>query len=163
MEEGTLRTETALDSRPTEAPGALTSPGSQGRSPLRVGPAGPLLWVAFGTLVVCRGSRAGLGVCRPAGPMSASNLLSDGGQAPAPGWASISPSAEWRRLGTGVGEGAFTGCQERPRSAGPGLQLCGGSLSLGLASNFRIGRDPGTTEPHRVHRGGPGRPEWCGN
>lgn len=138
---------------PSPGPGSwkVTSQGGPSRTPALV---------ELGTLVVCR---AGLGVCGPDGPVSASNLLSDGGQAPAPGWASISPSADWRRLGAGVREGGSAGCQEPPRSVGPGLQLCGGGLSLGLALHFRIGRDPGTTERHWVHRGGPGRPEWCGD
>lgn len=98
----------------------------------------------FGMLVVCRGSGAGPGVYRPVLSCVCSDLVSDGGRAPAPGWASISPSADWRRLGAGVGEGAAAGCQEPPRSVGPRLQLCGG-----LPSNFRAGRDPGTTEQHQ--------------
>lgn len=79
-------------------------------------------------------------------------------------WLLAGPPFPHLQTGGGGGWGS-AGRREPPRpdGPGPGPQLCGASLSLGLALNFRVGRDPETAGQRPMHRGRPGRPGSCGS
>lgn len=138
--------EEGANSSPTEASWEAGKGTSWG------GPIGTMALWEFEELLGCRGSGRASGLQAPL-VLASLNVVSDIGQAPGPGWASTSPSADGRRLGVGVGEGASAGCQEPPGSVGPGLQLRGGSLRPGPRPKFPHWKGP------RDHRAAPGTEE----
>lgn len=147
--------EEGANSSPTEASWETGKGTSWG------GPIGTPALREFGELLGSRGSGRALGLQAP--PVLASlNVVSDVGQALGPGWASTSPSADGRRLGVGVGEGASAGCQEPP---GLSAQDCSCVGEASARASPRISTLEGTQGPQSSagHRGGPGGPSRAGS